>query len=265
MIALLAPALLALAAAPTTAPVREGVIGPPPRALHLAAFYRKHLDAQGIPILSSARVPDRALRAAKAVVDSMLRTRPDLRRQLVRAGARVAVMAESEVTTDIPEHARLDPYMNTRARGLGGWTGCPVTSCAEENLLQYPTDRYRGESILVHEFAHTIHTLGLTALDSTFAERLGRAHAHAIVRGLFRDTYAASNVEEYWAEGVQSWFDANLEASPANGIHNEINRRVELEDYDPELARLIGEVFARNAWRWSPPPRVGADAAGKGR
>jgi hypothetical protein len=247
--------LLTLAAPVMLAPVHA--IKRPPASLALPPFYRKYLDAQGIPIVSSGKVPDRALREARAIVNHMLGPRPDVRRALVRAHVRVAVMAESEVTTDIPEHAHLDPYTNTRTRGLGGWTGCPVTSCAEENLLQYPNDRYLGESILVHEFAHTIANLGLPAVDPTFDARFNRVHSNAMRRGLFKNTYAATDYHEFWAEGVQSWFDANLEASPANGAHNEVNTRAELERYDPDLARLIAEAFADNPWRWSPPPRTG--------
>jgi hypothetical protein len=258
--------LLTLAAPATPGPSAPvDVIARPPTALALAPYYRKYLDAQGIPIVSSGRVPDRALREAREIVNHMLRMRPDVRRALVSAHARVAVMAESEVTTDIPEHAHLDPYMNTRARGLGGWSGCPVTSCAEENLLQYPGDRYRGDSILVHEFAHTLYNLGLTAVDPTFAARFSRVHSNAMRRGLFKNTYAASSDQEYWAEGVQSWFDANLQASPANGIHNDINTRGELERYDPELAHLIAEAFGDNPWRWSAPPRIGPDPPRGGR
>ena len=53
-------------------------------------------------------------------------------------------------------------------------------------------------------------------------------------------TYAAENTDEYWAEGVQSWFGLNDSPGP---IHNEINTRAELESYDPALAKLIREVF----------------------
>lgn len=42
---------------------------------------------------------------------------------------------------------------------------------------------------------------------------------------------------------MQSWFNANLEANPPNGIHNAVNTRAELVAYDPELARLIQRVF----------------------
>lgn len=255
----LVSALVVLAgssAAPVTA--SSPAIGAPPKALKLPAFYRKHVDAQGIPIVSSAKVPARALHAARAIVEGMLSTRPDIRDQLIRARVRVAVMGELEVTTDIPEHSQLGAYWNARARGLGATAERPVCSCAEENLLQYRNDRYLGESILVHEFAHTIFNLGLPAADSTFAARFSQVYSEALHRGLFRNTYAASNAGEYWAEGVQSWFDANLEASPADGIHNEINTRAELERYDPGLAKLIAEAFRDNPWRWQRGRRSGS-------
>lgn len=255
MITALVAMLLVLAGSPAAGARARMPIGPPPKALGLAAFYRKYLDAQGIPIVSSARVPARALHAAKEIVEGMLRTRPDVRQQLIRARVRVVVMGELEVTTDIPEHSHLGRYWDSRARGLGATADRPVCSCAEENLLQYTNDRHRGESILVHEFAHTIYNLGLPAIDPTFAARFNRVHSGAMHRGLFRNTYAASDHSEYWAEGVQSWFDANLQASPADGIHNEINTRAELERYDPELARLIAEAFGSNPWRWQGPLR----------
>ena len=58
--------------------------------------------------------------------------------------------------------------------------------------------------------------------------------------GLWAGTYAATNADEYWAEGVQSWFDLN---DPPGLVHNEINKRAELEEYDPALASLIQEAF----------------------
>lgn len=224
----------------------------PPAALGLDPFYTKWVDAQGLPVVSSSRVPDAALFEARAIVNHMLERRPDVRAQLAAGRVRIAVMARSELTTDIPEHSDLTPksYWDQRARGLGATAARPACSCAEENLLQYSRDSYRGESILIHEFAHTVHLLGLAMLDSTFDSRLRGLYDRAMKRGLFEKTYAATNYEEYWAEGVQSWFDANLEASPPNLIHNEINTREELERYDPQLANLIATAFGHTSWRW---------------
>ena len=61
-----------------------------------------------------------------------------------------------------------DARARVRARGLGG----RITSCGEENLLNLPGDRYRRENILIHEFAHAIHEMGLNHIDERFDGRL---------------------------------------------------------------------------------------------
>ena len=214
-------------------------------------FYRKHIDADGIPIISSQAVDDRALVAAREIVIGMLAMRPEVRDSMRARQARVGVMSRREVTTDMPEHAFLanDPDVdwNARARGLGGTPAVPLTTGAEENLLCLPSDRYRGESILVHEFAHGIHRLGIDFVDPSFSDRLERVYELAVAEGLWIDTYAATSPAEYWAEGVQSWFDANQ--APQPGIHNDIDTRRELQRYDPRLAALIEEFFPGGAWR----------------
>jgi hypothetical protein len=64
---------------------------------------------------------------------------------------------------------------------------------------------------------------------------------------LWKDAYAASNKNEYWAEGVQSWFDTNREN---DNQHNHINTRAELKEYDTGLAALLKEVFGDKSWRY---------------
>ncbi|MCB0032781.1 MAG: hypothetical protein KDE51_02080, partial [Anaerolineales bacterium] len=109
--------------------------------------------------------------------------------------------------------------------------------------LCYGSDVYLGESIAVHEFAHTIKSMGLVFLDSNFTTTVENAYQNARNQGLWDNTYAGSNAEEYWAEGVQSYFNTNLQSDPPNGIHNHVNTRAELQAYDPGLYALIDEVF----------------------
>lgn len=233
---------------------------PVPAPLGLDPFYKKYLDADGIPIVSSQKVPDAALMAAHEIVTHMLVSRPDVQGAMRARHALVAIMGQSEVTTDIPEHR--DLYIafpgtdwNTRARGLGGTVQRPATSGAEENLLCYSGDRYRGENILIHEFSHGIMGMGIAFLPEaqTFDQDLRLAYDNALSRGLWANTYAATNIEEYWAEGVQDWFDTNLEALPTNGIHNQVNTRRELQVYDPGLAALIARFFPDDTWRYRCP------------
>jgi hypothetical protein len=226
------------------------VVNTPPAELKLDPFYAKYCDASGIPIVASASVPDKALGRAWNIIMNLLAARSDLLAALAEHGQYFGVMGAEEVPTDVPEYRYLknDPVTDwdQRARGLGG---IPFSSGAEENLLCYDNDRYLGESIALHEFAHTIDA-GLDFVDPQFDKYLSSIYASAMEKGLWENTYAGTNQDEYWAEGVQDYFNTNLSASPPDGIHNEIDTRQELSDYDPELFVLINYTF--RGFDWSP-------------
>ena len=65
----------------------------PPAALELDPFYKKYVDALGIPVVTSAKVPDAALLMARDIVQFMLANRPDLRKELIRKKWKLAIMA----------------------------------------------------------------------------------------------------------------------------------------------------------------------------
>jgi len=220
--------------------------------LNLSSFYQKHLDAGGLPVLGSAKVSDNALAEAAWIIHQMLDGRDDILRAMAKQNVRAVVMAVDEYTSDVPEHAHMRPklFWDRRARGLGATPRAPVVSGAEENLLGCPRDPYPGENIFLHEFAHAIHGTGLNQVDPTFDGRLRTAYQTAMDRGLWRNTYAATNRHEYWAEGVQSWFDDN--AQP-DALHNDVRTRVRLKEYDPGLAALCKEVFGDKPWRYVRP------------
>ncbi len=225
------------------------IITNPPPSLHLDPFYKKYIDAHGFPIVSSWRTPDEALIKARDIIVSIVQTLPEeIINKMKESGVRIAIMARYEGTTDIPEHKYLagDTSVNwdVRARGLGGSVELPLTTCAEENLLCYQIDKYHAEDILIHEFAHTIHLVGIIQVDTTFNARLQKAFDHALATGKYKNTYAATNIEEYWAEGVQDWFNVNAEVAVPDGKHNSINTRAELEIYDPDLYTILKEYFA---------------------
>ena len=201
-------------------------------------------------MLSSAAPGDESLRRACRLLANMLSKRPDVREKLVELRARFVVIGRDEGTADIPEYGFRDKpqaekdAVNARARGIGS----QASSCGEENLMCMAGDRYPTESICVHEFSHTIHE-ALKQLDPGFEDRLQADFDDASSRGILKGTYRSENPDEYWAEGVQDWYDANAQANPPNGIHNAVNTRKELEISDPRLSALVGEVFpARTDW-----------------
>jgi len=214
----------------------------PTPEMKLDAFYKKYVDIDGYLIVGSDRISDYALKEAAFLVNQMLAKRPDVRQAMIKSGSRMCLLAYNEYTTDLPEYVALKPkdFYDVRARGLGGSRTDPVCSAAEENLLGYEGDPYSTECILIHEFAHNIHLRGMVNVDPTFDDRLKETYKQAMDKGLWKGKYAATNHHEYFAEGVQSWFNNNR---PPDHDHNHVDTRAELIEYDPGLAAMCREVF----------------------
>jgi len=229
----------------------------------IPAFYTQRVSANGFPIVASARVDPYALREAEYLVNMMLAKRPDVREAMIKSGARMCIMAREEYTTDLPEFARLarspvaefpdlpaKDFWDARARGLGGSETDPLCTVAEENVLGFPGDPYEAECILIHEFAHNIHLRGMLNVDPTFDQRLQETYNAAMAAGLWKGKYASVNHYEYFAEGVQSWFDDNR---VNDHDHNHVHLRSQLIEYDPGLAAMCREVFGDTELRYSKP------------
>lgn len=240
--------LLAAAPVPVVSPVPQSLRA----AFGLSTHYEKVVMAREFPILGSAKASDAALREARSIVLAMTATHPEYLDALAKAKIRLVVMAPSELTTSVPEHADLAPaaYWDRRARGLGATLARPAISCAEENLLEEPGDPYSAENICVHEFAHTLHELAIATLDPSFQGRLDAAFATALSKGTWKNTYAASNVREYWAEVVQSWFDTNRHDDAEHGT---IDTRDELRAADPGVSALIASTIGELPWKYRRP------------
>ena len=230
-------------------PVHGQVTGIP-EGKNIPSFYQKYIETEGLYVASSGKVSDEALLKACDIISLMLAKRPDVKAHMVKKGCHVMIIGKDEETCDLPEFAHICncedsiKYWNWRARGFGGAPEDEFSSsCGEENLLALPQDKYVGENILIHEFAHLIHTVGIVGVEPDFNERLEALRQNAIRKGLWEKTYAVSNKEEYFAECVQSFFNCNRYAEPANGVHNWVNRRTKLKTYDPDMYRLLQEYF----------------------
>ena len=230
---------------------------PPPTIvrefLELDPYYEQWMNVEGFPVIASAKVNPYALKEAVWVIKKTIGHRPDLLRAMVRNRARYSVIPYTEVITEIPEYRYVGTpdFIALYVRGAGGSEGA-TASAAEENILNYPgeTETSAGKySILIHELAHAIHLLGFNTLDPTFDERLQITYEAAMKKGLWQDTYAASNKREYWTEGTHAWFFPNSSVSSFGRFGN--TRRA-LKEYDPELATLLTEVYGDREWRYTP-------------
>eukprot|EP00850_Spirogloea_muscicola_P012325 SM000079S22443 [mRNA] locus=s79:239580:241334:- [translate_table: standard] len=162
---------------------------------------------------------------------------------------RVAIIARDQVTTDILEHSHLKGSIvddgrdwDKQVRGLGGTLLCPTCSVGEENVLRCKIDTYRLESILVHEFAHTVMEVGFDKRLHNAIEKLYRQSKTKYTPGI----YMVVDQKEYWAEGSQSWFNASRRSDVNDGI----NTREKLTKHDPGLARLCRTVYGNGPWRY---------------
>lgn len=214
------------------------VTAPPPEIVERfkldTSFYRKYADANGYPVLASAKVPDAALAIVRDQINYLLAHRPDVRDTMIARGGRVVVMAEAEYTMDVPEQRGwrvpkyLDPrltlqereryyepgglgsmspqgYWNGRARGMGG----TLTTCAEENVLGYYRTRYWGTNICIHEFSHAIMGAGIGSADPLWFQAI--VDSYKAAKAACRRTangYAGNTFNEYWAGGVE-WYIGN--------------------------------------------------------
>ena len=78
----------------------------------------------------------------------------------------------------------------------------------EENLLMDEDRHYPSESILVHEFAHTVMAVGM---NEDQRQAVISAYFNARSSQLYKSSiYMMANADEYWAEGTQAWFEATV-------------------------------------------------------
>lgn len=218
-------------------------------------FYRKTCGQNDFPVVAAASVDDEALEAAAARMTELLAARPDLEESVATLIDGVAIIGQDERITDLPEFGDLYTIhpgtdWNRLGRSFPGTEEIPTAAGAEENLLCLESDRFAGEDMFVRDFGWTIRRFGIAVVDHDLDRAIEEAYGRAIAANLWRNTVAEVNSDMYWAEGVQSFFDANNEEiDEKDQIHNHVDTRDELRAYDPFLYELLVDVFGETDWR----------------
>ena len=207
-------------------------------------FFSKQLVFHGIPIQAHQVVSDAALFAAYEHLNRMLAHLPMAVSNLAGAGAELHIIGRDQVTTDLPEWRQdkgrpLVEYdgltRDERTRGMGG----RLTSCGEENLLQLTNDRYRGRDICYHEFAHNLRNFGI---PQTVRANFDKQYQRSLAAGLWRDSYAGSNADEFFAE-LSMWYFGSHGDLQMSGPKPE-NGPAGLKKYDPDAYTLFDELYS---------------------
>jgi len=222
-------------------------------------FYRKACEQADITVVAAESVDDMALEAAATRMSGLLTARPDLAASVAASINGVAVIGQDQRITDLPEFEEI--YMihpgtdwHRLGRSFPDTDEIPVATGAEENLLCLESDRFEGEDMFVRDFGWTIRRFGISLVDHDLDQAIEHAYGRAIAADLWRNTVAEVNSDMYWAEGVQSFFDANNEETDEKDqIHNHVDTRGELRVYDPFLYELLVRAFGDTEWRPSCP------------
>lgn len=210
-------------------------------------FFTKVLSFNGILIKAPEVVVDEAMFRAYDRMERETAHIPMVVTNLAAAGAELHIIGRNQVTTDLPEwrqdkHVPLDEYngltRDVRTRGMGGL----ITSCGEEGLLKLRSDRYFGNDICMHEFAHNIEGTGM---GSEIRAQFNAQFQISKDKGLWLGSYAGSNPNEYFAELTVWYFDSQGSLSgmitppprPEHGTEG-------LRKYDPDAFALFDAFYS---------------------
>ena len=221
------------------------------------AFYTKYVDADGIAILSDARVADAHLIEARAVVLTMTARYPALRERLRGQHGFYLILYASATghddKSDIPElyNAREGYYYekNTCRMVIGRWGDKNVKGYCTASVNQEHLGRM---STLTHEFAHALDS-EMERLSPGFWDRVKEAYQVAKASDAYLNLWdpyiITENSREYWAEGVVIWFYGI-------GADREFETYEAFAAVDPLLYDLLSEWFYQGVFPRTPIPGV---------
>ncbi len=250
-------------------------VSPPPAKFKIDPYYTKFTWAREFTVLGSKHVRDEALLKANDTIRKLFAYRHDILKALIADGARLVVLGRHEKLSDLPEckEARSKADFD-EVRYLEYTPGLKLLVVPEENVLGQPGEPFAGRCMVISLFAKALYQvtglrpvdpnfekqrckqqyeLRVKRMDVTFDHRLRKLHEEATTKGLWKGTPAGHNRAEYWAAGVEAYFDAAGAGQPPNGADRPITTRAALKSYDPDLYALVEETMAYTGhgdWRF---------------
>lgn len=215
-------------------------------------FYQKEkVLGCGVKIVGTAKVRDEAMDKAAEMLGVLL-ANEDIANRMGSAGCMLGLYGEGEIAYDIPEHRFEYDEDYLYVEGFGG---TQLASIRDANVLRLKsgsyTTGYPDESILTHEFAHTIYNFGLSGQQQ--AEFLD-IYNTSVSAGKWANSYAGSNKDEYFATLSAIWFNAMDDTRDGewDGVRGPINTRAELKVYDRAAYDFLSGIYVSDRYLPSP-------------
>lgn len=247
----------------------------PPIKFKADPYYRKFTYAREFVVLGSKQVSDEALLKANDTIRTMFAYRHDILKAMIADGARLVILGQKERLSDLPEFREAAKKSGfDEVRYFDYAPNVKLMVVPEENVLRRPGEPFAGKTMIVSVFAKGLYhvcgtrpvqqgfgkgpkqqyELRVKRLDIEFDNQLAKLHESARMAGLWRGTPADRHRIEYWAAGVEAYFDAAGTGFPPLGADRPITTREALKSYDPGLYALVDETMAykeRVDWRIS--------------
>jgi dipeptidyl aminopeptidase/acylaminoacyl peptidase len=250
---------------------------PPPAKFKIDPYYTKFTYAREFTVLGSNHVRDEALLKANYAIRKMFAYRHDILKAMIADGARLVVLGRKEKLSDLPEFRDAKNQAGfDEVRYLDYTPRLKLMVVPEENVLGLPKEPFAGKCMVVSVFAKGLYhvtalrpvianferqrdrqqyELRVKRMDVEFDRQLEKIYEEALRKGLWKGTSAARNRIEYWAAGVEAYFDAAGEGTSPDGADRSITTREALKAYDPPLFALVDETMAYKEhvdWRFKP-------------
>jgi len=218
-------------------------------------------------IASYPSVSDEAHYKAKYILERMVT--PQQAADLHAIGSALVIVPLNEKLTQCPgfefladQCATGDRDWNSATDGCGGTTSLPVTTIFERHLIRDPSDPYKDEDILVHEFAHHFMNLWIQTYDPEAYRQIHEAYENALKSGQYsQPSYITSTVDEYFAESAQLYFNATKRTDDASTGGMTRDRHPVC---DGHICCIIQRVFQNGQWDCINDPVVGLNKSNAG-
>ena len=211
----------------------------------------------GVKIWGTAKVKSEAMTKAKEMLEVILANK-EVAKRMGEGGCILGIYGNGEIAYDIPEHRYSYDKNYLYVEGFGG---TQLASIKDANVLRikqadsadYYTN-YPDESILTHEFAHTVQNFGLTEAQQAEWEKI---YADSVTKnGKWPGaepgqlSYAGSNSSEYFATLSAIWFNAMDDTWDGNwdGTRGPINTRKELKAYDRAAYDFLSDIYVSDQY-----------------
>ncbi len=211
-------------------------------------FYQQEIVMDcGVRILGSKNVRPEAMSKAEEMLEVIL-ANEQIADRMGNFGCMLGLYGNGEIAYDIPEHRFEYDEAYLYVEGFGG---TQLASIKDANVLRLTTGDYTtgytDESILTHEFAHTVKNYGLTEAQQ---RRVETVYADAVGSGKWANSYAGSNPDEYFATITAMWFNAMDDTWDGqwDGVRGPINTRNELKVYDKEAYDMLSEIYVSDVY-----------------